>query len=189
MHGIRSTILAALFLAAVSTFGDFVWAAMHLPHRVVYGLTHGAVICLCIGAVIGVRHERLPAGALAGPMIGVAAAAAFYVLAPVLRWRAMLPAWMLLWIGFAFLQGWLAREPRVGASVARGAIAALVSGVAFYAISGIWTRPSPGGPDYLRHFLSWTLAFLPGFAALFLETSRSRPPRARSTAEPDGRVL
>jgi hypothetical protein len=41
----------------------------------------------------------------------------------------------------------------------------------FYLISGIWTRPSPGGPDYLVHFLSWSVAFLPGFLALFLTES------------------
>jgi hypothetical protein len=44
----------------------------------------------------------------------------------------------------------------------------MFSGAAFYAISDIWTRPSPSGPNYIRHFFSWTIAFLPGFAALFL---------------------
>lgn len=174
MLGIRDTVLAALFLAAVSTFGDFVWAALDLRHRVSYGIIHGAAICLCIGAVIGWREQRAIAGALAGPLVGVVAAASFYVLAPSLRWRAMVPAWMLFWICFAFLQGWLARERRATASVARGVAAAVLSGVAFYAIAGIWTRPSPGGPDYLRHFLSWTIAFLPGFAALFLRLGEER---------------
>jgi hypothetical protein len=164
----RDTVLAALFLAAVSTFGDFLWAALALPHRVAYGVIHGAVICLCIGAAIGQRNHRLLAGALAGPVIGILAASSFYLLAPVLRWRAMLPAWMLFWLCFAFLQGQLARQRNVSAILARGAAAAVLSGAAFYAIAGIWTRPSPGGPDYVRHFFSWTAAFLPGFAALFL---------------------
>jgi hypothetical protein len=53
--------------------------------------------------------------------------------------------------------------------VVRGLGAAALSGVAFYGISGIWTNPAPGGPDYLRHFGSWTVAFLPGFAALLVE--------------------
>ena len=80
---------------------------------------------------------------------------------------------MLFWICFAFLQGWLERQPRVSESVARGIAAAVLSGIAFYAISGIWTRPSPGGPNYAWHFAAWTIAFLPGFAALFLKPTRA----------------
>ena len=53
-----------------------------------------------------------------------------------------------------------------------GNLGAALSGIAFYAISGIWTKPTPGGPDYLRHFGSWTVAFLPGFAALLVEKDR-----------------
>lgn len=165
----RDTVLAALFLAAVSTLGDFLWAALALPHRVGYGVIHGAALCLCIGAAIGLRHGRPLAGALAGPVVGVVAAASFYLLAPAMRWRAMLPAWMLFWICFAFLQGRLAGERRVSTTLARGVAAAVLSGAAFYAIADIWTRPSPGGPNYIRHFLSWAVAFLPGFAALFLD--------------------
>ena len=178
MQGVRDTVLAALFLAAVSTFGDFLWAALALPHRVGYGIIHGAALCLCIGAAIGVRNARPLPGAVAGPIIGIVAASSFYLLAPAMRWRAMLPAWMLFWICFAFLQGWLSHQRKISASLVRGVAAAGLSGIAFYAIADIWTRPSPGGPDYLRHFFSWTLAFLPGFAALFLgqPSRRVTPP-------------
>jgi len=44
----------------------------------------------------------------------------------------------------------------------------VTSGLAFYAISGIWTSPPTGGPDYPFHFASRTIAFLPGFLALLL---------------------
>lgn len=158
---------AALFLGAVMTAGDFIWAALRVRHSTLSGVAHGAAMCLCIGAVIGARAGRPVPGLLAGPAIGVLAALAFYAIAPTLRWGAMLPAWMLFWICFALLQCWLTRgalRPALG----RGAVAAVLSGLAFYAISGIWTRPSPGGPDYTRHFLSWSFAFLPGFLALFV---------------------
>jgi hypothetical protein len=158
---------AALFLGVVMTFGDYVWATWHVRHKVIYGLVHGALMCLCIGAVIGARTRRPGAGGLAGLPIGVAAAAAFYLLAPMLRMAAMLPAWMLFWILFALLQQRLGRAESVMRAVARGGVAALLSGAAFYAISGIWTRPAPGGPNYLLHFVSWSFAFLPGFLALF----------------------
>ncbi|HXW06671.1 MAG TPA: hypothetical protein VD833_15655 [Vicinamibacterales bacterium] len=165
-------LLAALALGALSTFGDFVWAALELRHRMGYGLAHGAAICLAIGAAVGLRHGRTGAGAAAGPVIGLAAAGGFYLLAPWLRYSAMFPMWMFFWICFALLQARLGPERSLAMAFARGLIAAVLSGLAFYAISGIWTRPAPGGPDYLRHFLSWTIAFLPGFAALFLFSPR-----------------
>ena len=149
------------------TLGDVAWAQLGTRHRVVYGVIHGAVMCLCLGLAIGVRNRRpLPALA-AGPLIGVIAAASFYVLAPALRWGAMFPAWMLLWILFALLQHWLDRREGLRPAVVRGLAAAVASGVAFYLVSGIWTGEH-GSPNVLRHFASWSFAFLPGFLALFL---------------------
>ena len=158
---------AALFLGAVMTAGDFIWAQFDVRHRVLNGLAHGALMCLCIGAVIGLRAGRLNEGLLAGPLIGVLAAGAFYAIAPTLGYGAMLPAWMLFWICFALLQLWLTTGT-LGTALGRGLAAAVLSGAAFYMISGIWTRPSPGGPNYPLHFIYWSFAFLPGFIALFV---------------------
>ena len=160
--------IASLLLGAVMTLGDLVWAELRLRHQMSYGLIHGAAICLCIGAVIGVRERRLLPALIGGPLIGLIAAGGFYLLAPWLRYSAMFPMWMLFWVLFALLQDRLTPPFGPHQAVARGLVAALLSGAAFYAISGIWTRPSPGGPDYLRHFLSWSFAFCPGFAALFV---------------------
>jgi hypothetical protein len=158
------------------TLGDFVWARFVPAHRVVYGLVHGVVLCLAIGLVLGFPRRRPVAGAAGGAVIGLGAALAFYALAPLFGWGAMLPAWMAFWIALAFLQGRGLGEPRAPQRevVARGLGAAVASGLAFWAISGIWTQPAPQGPDYLRHFLSWAFAFFPGFLALAL--GRSPPP-------------
>jgi hypothetical protein len=168
---------AALLLATVMTLGDFAWAAFDIPHRTLYGILHGAVMCFFIGAVIGARAGRLFVGALAGPLFGVLAAGLFYVLAPSAGWGAMLPAWMAFWSLFALLQQQLPpferREPRWHTGL-RGLAAAVLSGLAFYAISGIWTRHDPGGPNYAVHFVSWWFAFLPGFLALFVPLRLSR---------------
>ena len=166
-------IVGALILGALSTFGDFVWEALSLRHRVAYGLAHGAVICLAVGAVVGWRARRAALGAAAGMVIGMAAAGLFYILAGTLRYSAMFPAWMFFWICFAALQAQLGGTRAYPAAAVRGLMAAALSGLAFYAISGIWTRPSPEGPNYLRHFLSWTFAFFPGFAALFTRHRQS----------------
>lgn len=159
-------IAASLALAAVMTFGDFAWAAFHVRHTVVKGVVHGAAMCLCIGLAIGIRAGRPAFAAVAGPLIGVAAAGVFYVLAPWLRWGAMFPAWMFLWLLFALLHRQLARGESVGATVKRGVLAALMSGVAFYLISDIWIHEA-AHPSLLVHFAAWAFAFAPGFLALF----------------------
>jgi len=158
---------AAITLAAVMTFGDFVWEALHLRHRVLTGLAHGALMCLFIGAFVGARQRRVITGLAAGPVIGLIAAGGFYLLAPWLRYSAMFPMWCLFWVLFAMLQEWLGARPRWGEAFARGLAAAVLSGLAFWAISGIWTQHNPGGPDYVRNMWSWTVAFLPGFLCLF----------------------
>ena len=163
---VGAAIGAAVLLGAVMAFGDWLWAALRLPHRMSYGIAHGAAMCLCLGAVIGWRARRPAAGALAGPAIGIFAALAFYALAPMMRYAAMFPAWMLFWVLFALLQQRLTPGDRISAALIRGVAAALLSGLAFYAISGIWTRPSRD-PNYLLIFGAWTFAFFPGFLALF----------------------
>ena len=164
---------AALLLGGVMTLGDFVWAYFGIRHTMWAGLAHGAAMCLCLGAVIGARAGRPAVGLMAGPLIGVLAAAAFYAIAPTLGWGAMLPAWMFFWICFALLQHYLEPET-LQRALGRGVIAAVLSGLAFYSISGIWTRHSPGGPNYLVHFLYWSFAFLPGFLVLFAGRSSQR---------------
>jgi hypothetical protein len=171
----QQAIAGALILAVVSTLGDFVWESLHLRHRVAYGVVHGAAICLAVGAIVGWSPRRAALGAAAGIVIGVAAASLFYILAGALRYSAMFPAWMFFWICFAILQVHLDRSRDYRRAMLRGSIAAVLSGLAFYAISGIWTRPSPDGPNYVRHFLSWAFAFLPGFLALFGLQSPSSP--------------
>ena len=174
---------AAVTLGLVMTIGDFAWAALALPHRVAYGVTHGAVMCLCLGLAIGVRARRPAPAGVAGPAIGVLAAATFYALAPALRWSAMFPAWMLLWILFAVLQEWLDRKEGMPAALGRGAAAALLSGAAFYLVSGIWTADSHHRPNLAIHFASWSAAFLPGFLALFTRRPRPALHRARERAD------
>ena len=83
----------------------------------------------------------------------------------------MFVSWMALWVAFGVLGGrGLCVAPLLaGVSSARGLVAALASGLAFYAVSGIWTRFDPRTIDYPYHLLCWTIAFLPGFLALLLE--------------------
>ena len=182
--GALLALAGAVVLGALNTFGDFLWARFVTAHRMVFGIVHGALLFLALGLFLGLVRGRPGRGALGGTAVGLGAAAAFYVLAPFLGYAAMFPSWMALWIGFAFLDERMLGAGSGPSALVRGLLAALGSGLAFYAISGIWTRPRPGGPEYAYHFACWTFAFLPGFLALLSARpgpeERPRKPGARS---------
>ena len=169
MSGSLAAFAGAVVLGAFSTLGDFIWARYVPSHRAVFGLVHGTLLLLVLGLYLGVVRRQPARGALGGAVVGLAAAASFYALAGLLDYSAMFVSWMALWIGFAVLDGrGLQRRVPWREAVIRGALGAAFSGLAFYAISGIWTRPHPAGPAYAYNFLCWTVAFMPGFLALLV---------------------
>jgi hypothetical protein len=177
MAGAAATLAGALLLGALSTLGDWVWARYRLEHRALFGLAHGTLLLLSLGLYLGALRRRALPGAIGGGAVGLLAAASFYALAPALGYSAMFASWAALWLGFAIVDARLRGGVGRREVVLRGFVAAVGSGVAFYAISGIWTRPAPSGPDYMHHFLCWTVAFLPGLAALLLgAVARTREP-------------
>ncbi len=167
VRSIRFALRAAAAIAAVSTLGDFIWAGLGLPHRTAYGLIHGSLLFLCIGFYLGALAKKRSTGAVAGAAIGLSAAGGFYLIAPVLGRSAMFFLWFGAWIALGFLNQHLTqRRINVRSALSRGALAAVGSGAAFYLVSGIWFPFDPQGWDYLLHFGAWTVAYLPGFAAL-----------------------
>ena len=177
MNGLATAGFGAVLLGALSTAYDFAWAIWIPRHHPMYGLLHGMTLLSAVGAVLGWRVRRPFVGLVGGGIAGLAAAAAFYAMAPLLHMSAMYPAWMLLWLMFAALDSVLHGRPAVSMEMLlRGGAAALVSGAAFWAISGIWLRHDPDGPNYAWNFLCWTFAYFPGFAALlFTRTDARRP--------------
>jgi len=173
MGGFAAAFAGALLLGAFNTLGDYIWARYLPSHRAAFGLAHGTLLLLVLGAYLGVLRRQAARGAVGGAVVGLAAAASFYALAPLLGYSAMFVSWMALWIGFALLDGrLLQRDVPPAEALARGAVAAVLSGLAFYAISGIWTRHDGAGPSYPYNFGCWSFAFLPGFLALLV----GRPP-------------
>ena len=168
----RKALLGAVFVAGVSTLGDFVWAGLHLRHRPLYGLAHGTLLFLWIGLYLGALARHPYSGVLGGAIIGLVAAGCFYLLAPVAGYSVMFVVWAFVWLALAVMTGRILRKEkplRWKEVVARGIAAAIGSGVAFYLISGIWRPFNPKGWDYAIHLVSWTVAYLPGFAALMFE--------------------
>ena len=162
----KHAFISTVVVAAVATFGDWVWATYLAQHLMAAGMVHGALLCLAMGAMVGRPVGRTATGALAGVAIGVAAAAIFYALAPVMRMGAMFPAWFALWVMLALLYHRLAGGAEISLAITRGIIAGFGSGMAFYLVSGMWTRWSPETINYADHFARWAFAFAPGFAAL-----------------------
>ena len=159
-------IALTIWAAAAMTFGDWVWAVLGLRHRPQYGLAHGTLLCLWIGAFLGFVAGRPIAGAIRGALVGFLAAGSFYALVALVGYSAMFVSWMLLWFGLAIVTCQLLTKRIVTREwIARGIIAAIASGVAFYAVSGIWMRPVRP-PNYLWHLVAWAIAFLPAALAL-----------------------
>jgi hypothetical protein len=151
----------------------------------IHGVVHGAVIFAAIGLVLGLaaRARQGTRSALVGRAVtaelalGVAISASFY---PLYRWvglASLFITWMALWLGTARVERWLGAGVRSsGQALARGSIAAVLSGLAFWAVSGIWTEPAPDGPNLVWHLLCWLIAFVPGFAALLVDRRATATP-------------
>ena len=105
-------------------------------------------------------------------------AAVFYPLAGAIGYLgALIVTWVAMWLALAALQRWArGASESLGLTALRGLLAALGSGLAFWAISGIWTNPA-ANPSYLWRFACWTFAFLPGFLGLLLLPSEIAFPR------------
>ncbi|MGH9349685.1 MAG: hypothetical protein ACRD26_20725 [Vicinamibacterales bacterium] len=162
----KNALVSSLALGAIATFGDWIWATFLSRHLMGAGLVHGGLLCLAMGAAVGRPVGRAGGGAAFGLAIGVTAAGLFYLLAPLVRFGAMLPAWFALWVMLALLYHRLAQGTSLGLAMARGVIAGAASGLAFYLVSDMWTEWNPRAIHYLDHFARWTFAFAPGFLAL-----------------------
>jgi hypothetical protein len=171
---VKFALLSTAVVAVVATFGDWVWAAFLSQHLVVAGLIHGALLCLAMGAMLALPNRRVVVGAAAGVGVGIAAAGLFYLLAPILRMGAMLPAWFALWVMLSAVTRALGVATRTWIeTLARGVLAGLLSGAAFYLVADMWTGWDPSRINYPEHLARWAFAFAPGFLAL--QASRRAP--------------
>ena len=165
----RAAVVGALATAAVSTLGDYLWKNV-LPHGLpVYWFAHAIVLFSTVGFCLGLPSNKPLAGALGAVVVGCLATAGFYFLQPLMGYAAMFPLFFALWFGLGLLAGRVL-QPRdsITATIVRGLLAAVGSGLGFYLISGIWMPFNPQGLDYVKHFVYWTIAYLPGFTALLM---------------------
>lgn len=184
---IRAVLTGAIVTAGVSTLGDYLWKNV-LPHGLpFYWFAHAIILFSTVGVCLGLPSNKPLAGALGAVAIGCLATAGFYVLQPLMGYAAMFPLFFALWFGLGLLSGRvLQRRDSMNAIVLRSLLAAVGSGLGFYAISGIWMPFNPQGMDYVKHFVYWTIAYLPGFGALLLRRGGAHSPPATASLDASG---
>lgn len=159
------SLIGALLMAAITTAGDYAWFEFGIRHNPVAGILHGVVLMGSLGAILGFQARRPGMGVIGGVVAGAAGAVMFYALWRVLGWGAMFVSWSAVWVGLAAFDHYVLRQRHGSSWIARGLAAAILGGMAFYLISGIWTEHRED-PNYAWHFVSWFIAWWPGLAAL-----------------------
>ena len=170
------SLIGALLLAAVTTAGDYAWFEFGIRHNPVSGVLHGIVMMGSLGAVLGWQARRLGLGIVGGIVAGVAGALMFYALWRVLGWGAMFASWSAIWLGLAAFDHYVLWKHSGSSWIARGLAAAILGGIAFYMVSGVWTAHGDD-PNYGWHFVSWFIAWWPGLAALTFGRRPALTPR------------
>jgi hypothetical protein len=169
-------VFGILGVALVATLADYTWYTLHVRHSMVTGIIHGAVLLTSAGAVLGLNAGRVARGLPIGALAGIGGALTYYLLVALVDRRtygSAIPAsWVALWLILALLDGrWLrAPERRPWRAIAiRGALAAVLSGAAFFMVMNtLWGRPPASGRNYAVQFGAWAVAWAPGLLALTL---------------------
>ena len=158
---------AALLLGGINTIADYVALEFKLQSKPIYVFARVALICYCVGAIVGARGRQLMMGMVGGVMIGALVSASYYLLAPTVGFPALVVAWVLFWLGFSLMEALLQGGISITLALLQGAGAAALSAGFFYAISNIWIDPRSSDPELWQVLVTWTAAFLPGFVVLF----------------------
>ncbi|MDA8018862.1 MAG: hypothetical protein MPN21_15585 [Thermoanaerobaculia bacterium] len=176
LRGLGSAVAASVVLGAVSTFGDWIWARFLTDGAVLPGLVHGvvffAVLALVLAAPCSDPKRALKFLLLTLPAAGLGLAAVFYPLAYAIGYLpSLLVTWAGMWLAMALLLRIAAgRDETPKLASLRAVLAAVGSGLAFWAVSDLWTG---GEMSYLGRLWRWTVAFLPGMT--LLQVWRSPP--------------
>jgi hypothetical protein len=164
---ITPALVGSLLLATLSTTADYVWFLDIPRHQVLSGSIHGAVLFAALGAYLGWRKGKLLVGLLGGLLSGVVAALSFYALAPIGGYNMMLVSWVLLWIMLAALQTYLDGRLDLARAVARGVVTSIAAALGFAVVLfQLYRNWPPEQFSVFRHFVAWSMAYLPGLYVL-----------------------
>ncbi len=164
---ITPAVVGSLLLAALSTAADYVWFLDIPQHQVLSGSIHGAVLFAALGLYLGWRKGKAVVGLGGGLVSGIVSALSFYALAPIGGYNMMLVSWLVLWIMLAGLQTYLDGRFDPARALARGLVTAIVAGLGFAVVLfQLYRAWPPENFSVFRHFLAWSIAYLPGLYVL-----------------------
>ena len=159
--------VGSLLLATLSTVADYVWFLDIPQHQVSSGAIHGATLFAALGGYLGWRKGKIGAGALGGLLSGLIAALSFYALAPLGGYNVMLVSWLLLWILLAALQTYLDGRLDMAKALGRGIVTSIVAAIGFgVVLFQLYRRWPPETFPVFKHFIAWSMAYLPGLYVL-----------------------
>ena len=160
-------LVGSLLLATLSTAADYVWFLDIPGHQVMSGSIHGATLFAALGAYLGWRKGKFAVGLIGGLVSGTLAALSFYVLAPLGGYNVMLVSWLLLWIMLAALQTHLDGRLDLPKALGRGVVTAIAAALGFAVVLfQLYRRWPPETFSVFRHFVAWSMAYLPGLYVL-----------------------
>ena len=160
-------LVGSMLLATLSTAADYVWFLNIPQHQVFAGSIHGAVLFAALGAYLGWRKGKVPIGLIGGLLSGVLAALSFYALAPLGGYNMMLVSWVLLWIMLAALQTYLDGRLDVAKAAGRGIVTSIAAALGFAVVLfQLYRGWPPESFSVFRHFIAWSMAYLPGLYVL-----------------------
>lgn len=164
---VTPALIGSLLLATLSTAADYVWFLDIPGHQVLSGSIHGAALFTALGAYLGWRKGKIVAGMLGGLVSGLVAALSFYALAPIGGYNMMLVSWLILWIMLAGLQSYLEGRFDVARALGRGLVTAIVAALGFgVVLFQLYRGWPPETFSVFKHFVAWSMAYLPGLYVL-----------------------
>ena len=167
MRLVGPALIGSLLLAVLSTAADYVWFLNIPQHQVSSGMIHGSLLFAALGGYLGWRKGKAVPGAIGGLASGMLAALSFYALAPIGGYAMMLVSWLLLWIMLAALQTHLDGRLDLPKAVGRGLVTSIAAGLGFAVVLfQLYRGWPPSEFPFARHFIAWSMAYLPGLYVL-----------------------
>ena len=89
------------------------------------------------------------------------------MLAPIGGYTMMLVSWLMLWIMLAALQTYLDGRLDLAKAIGRGIITSIVAGLGFAVVLfQLYRGWPPETFSFFKHFVAWSMAYLPGLYVL-----------------------
>lgn len=164
---IGPALVGSMLLAVLSTMADYVWFLDIPQHQVSSGMIHGSVLFAALGGYLGWRKGKTVPGVIGGLVSGMLAALSFYALAPLGGYAMMAVSWVLLWIMLAALQTHLDGRLDMARAIGRGLATSIAAGLGFAVVLfQLYRGWPPAEFPLFRHFVAWSMAYLPGLYVL-----------------------